>query len=233
VKVAAYLRVSTDLQAEKGLGLDVQREAIKQWAKSNGHRIVLWASDEGVSGSNGLDSRVGLLDAMSAVKNDGVGAICVYRLDRLARDLIVQETLLAEVWRAGGRVFSTSPSEDAYLDPSGAESDPSRKLIRQVLGAVAEYERSMIRLRMRSGKQRKAVAGGWLGGVPPLGWRAEGGELVEDEDEQAVRARILTLRAEGKSLREIGKGLDAEGLRPKRGGAWHPEKVRAVLRRHS
>ena len=60
----------------------------------------------------------------------------VYRLDRLARDLIVQETVLAEVKRLGGEVFSTSAAEAGYL--SDDPDDPSRKLIRQVLGAVAE-----------------------------------------------------------------------------------------------
>jgi DNA invertase Pin-like site-specific DNA recombinase len=79
------------------------------------------------------------------------GGVVVYRLDRLARDLIVQETLLAEVWRMGREVFSTSAAEQGYLadDPHA----PSRKLIRQVLGAVNEYERSMIsHYRLAAGK---------------------------------------------------------------------------------
>jgi DNA invertase Pin-like site-specific DNA recombinase len=227
--LAAYLRVSTDQQAEHGLGLDVQRDAIRAWAKREGHRIAVWTSDEGVSGSNGLDARVGLLDALGALQAGTVHGIVVYRLDRLARDLVVQETLLGEVWRAGGRVFSTSASEDSYLDADGADADPSRALIRQILGAVAQYERAMIRLRLRSGKVRKAAAGGFIGGTPPLGWRAEGGKLVQDPDEQRVRARVLELRTGGASLREIGRALDTEGLRPKRGGAWHPQQVRAVL----
>lgn len=71
----------------------------------------------------------------------GVQGIFVYRLARLARDLVLQEQLLAEVSRAGGQVFSTSGAEQHYLvDDSDA---PSRRLIRQILGAVSEYERSM------------------------------------------------------------------------------------------
>ena len=68
MNVIAYLRVSTDQQAERGLGLDVQRTAIRAWAKTHGRRVVLWTADEGVSGSNGLDSRVGLADALDALK---------------------------------------------------------------------------------------------------------------------------------------------------------------------
>ena len=136
MKIVAYTRVSTDKQAEQGLGLEVQRDAIKAWAKRERHRIALWTSDEGVSGSNGLDSRVGLLDAIGAgPRARSVQGLVVYKLDRLARDLNLQEQLLAEVWRMGrceceehshvkasscpnwqaGRVFSTSASEDSYL----------------------------------------------------------------------------------------------------------------------
>lgn len=230
MRVVGYLRVSTEVQAEGGLGLDVQRHAISTWAKASGHKITLWASDEGVSGSNGLDSRVGLLDAISALQEKSVQGLVVYRLDRLARDLNLQEQLLAEVWRIGGRVFSTSASEDSYLDPEGAADDPSRTMIRQILGAVSEYERAVIRLRLRSGKQRKAAAGGYVGGGVPLGQRVESKELVADAGELVVRDRILELHTEGKSLRSIAAQLDAEGHKPKRSARWHAETIRCVVR---
>jgi DNA invertase Pin-like site-specific DNA recombinase len=227
VKLAAYLRVSTDKQAEEGLGLDVQRHAIREWAKASGHTIGVWATDEGQSGSNGLDTRKGLLDALSAVQ-DGADGLVVYRLDRLARDLVLQEQLLSEVWRMHGRVFSTSPSEDAYLG-SDDPDDPSRAMIRQILGAVAQYERGMIRLRLRQGKARKLAQGGYVGGAPRFGFRAESRELVPDDVEQVAHARIVQLRAEGLSLRAIVEVLASEGITAKRGGRWHPTAVRAAL----
>jgi DNA invertase Pin-like site-specific DNA recombinase len=216
MKLAAYLRVSTERQADEGLGLDVQEHAIQSWAKAERHNVVHWASDEGVSGSDGLDTRLGLLDALNVVQTRQVQGIVVYRLDRLARDLVLQEQLLSEVWRLGGRVFSTSPSEDAYLDPEGAEADPSRALIRQILGAVSQYERAMIRLRMTSGKARKRANGGFVGGQVPFGYRSEGRELVEDDAEQAAMRRIAALRQQGLSLRAIASTLEAEGIRSKR-----------------
>jgi DNA invertase Pin-like site-specific DNA recombinase len=93
MRVAAYLRVSTDRQAEKGLGLQVQEQAIRTWAKAEKHRVVRWDRDEGVSGSNGLEARENLLSALAALQAGEVEAIVVYRLDRLARDLVVQESL--------------------------------------------------------------------------------------------------------------------------------------------
>ena len=229
MKIVAYLRVSTDRQAEEGHGLDVQEQAIRAWAKTHGHRIVQWARDEGVSGSNGLDNRVGLPDAVDAIKNTTAKGIVVYRLDRLARDLIVQETLLAEVRRVGGEIFSTSAAEAGYLtdDPD----DPSRKLIRQVLGAVSEYERSMIALRLRSGRRRKHEQGGFAFGSPHFGFKAEHGELVADDDEQVVLARIAALRASGASLRTVAAVLTTEGHQPKRGTRWHVESIRRICQR--
>ncbi len=127
MRAAAYLRVSTDTQAGHGLGLD------------------------------GLDSREALPDAVAEVRAGRAAGLVVYRLDRLARDLILQETLLAEIAAAGGQVFSTMPGEQAVIEDD--PDDPSRRLIRQVLGAVAEYERSLIRLRLRNGRRRKAERG--------------------------------------------------------------------------
>jgi DNA invertase Pin-like site-specific DNA recombinase len=229
MKLVAYLRVSTDRQAEEGLGLETQRHAIREWAKAGGHTISLWASDEGISGSNGIDTRKGLLDALCALQDGRCGGLVVYRLDRLARDLVLQEQLLSEVWRMRGRVFSTSPSEDAYLGEDDAGDDPSRALIRQILGAVAQYERGMIRLRLRQGKARKAASNGYVGGAPKFGYRAEGRELVADDREQLARTRIVQLRADGLSLRAIAAVLESEGVPAKRGGRWHPTTVRAVL----
>ncbi len=229
VKLIAYLRVSTDKQAEHGYGLDVQRAAVRSWARDHGHKVTGWHVDEGVSGSNGIDSREALPEALAVLRDRQAAGMVVYRLDRLARDLVVQETLLAEVRRVGAEVFTTSAAEQEYLadDPD----DPSRKLIRQILGAVNEYERSMIRLRMRSGRARKAAKGGFAYGSPAYGQRAQDGELVPDEAEQAAVARIRALRAQGLSYRAIAAQLDQEGIAPKRGPRWHAETVKRVVSR--
>jgi DNA invertase Pin-like site-specific DNA recombinase len=207
----------------------VQADAIKAWAKATNTRVVDTFADEGVSGSNGLDTREALLDAFNLIKARKADGIVVYRLDRLARDLIVQETLLAEVKRLGGEVFSTSAAEAGYL--SDDPDDPSRKLIRQVLGAVAEYERAMIALRLRSGRKRKAKDGGYAYGAPPFGFRVEDGELVPDQGEQETLGRARELRAAGSSIREIATALNEEGRSTKRGTRWHPTTVARVLRR--
>jgi DNA invertase Pin-like site-specific DNA recombinase len=226
MKLAGYVRVSTDRQAERGLGLDVQEQGIRAWAREHGHRIDAVYTDAGVSGANGIDSRKGLPEALAAIHDGRVGGLVVYRLDRLARDLVVQETLLAEVWRMGGEVFSTAGGEADLRDDA---NDPSRKLIRQILGAVAAYERSMTSLRLQAGRRAKAAAGGYAYGSPPLGWRSVDGVLEPVEAEQETLARMRELRAQGASLRAIAERLTAEGRPTKRGGRWQPQTVKVAL----
>lgn len=242
MKVIGYLRVSTERQAEEGLGLGVQCDAVRRWANDHGHRVVGWYSDEGTSGSNGLETREALPEALSALQDGEASGLVVYRLDRLARDLVLQEQLLAELWRAGVDVFSTSPAETGYLEDD--PEDPSRRLIRQVLGAVAEYERAMIALRLRAGRRRKAEQGGYAYGAPPFGYRAEDGELVPDPEEQDALALMRRLRDEGESLRGIARALAQRGYEPRqtrRGieggngreptGGWHPTTLARILER--
>jgi len=230
MNITAYLRVSTDRQAEHGNGLDDQRARIRAWAKANGHKIVQWRVDDGVSGSNGLNTREDLPLALGDLQDGTSAGIVVKQLDRLARDLIVQETLIAEIRKLGAEIFTTAAGEAAYLgdDPD----DPSRKLIRQVLGAVNEYERAMIVLRMKSGRRIKAAKGGYAGyGSPAFGQRSIDRELVTDDREATVIAEMRELREAGKSLRQIADHLNAAGHAPKRGGIWHPMTVGRVLAR--
>ncbi|WP_250283157.1 recombinase family protein [Frankia sp. CiP1_Cm_nod2] len=226
MKLIGYIRVSTDRQVD-GYGLDVQEKALRAWARTTGHRIDTIHRDEGVSGK--LDDRPALGEALQALRGRQAAGIVVPKLDRLARDLVVQEQLIAEIWRMGADVFSTAQGEAGYLkdDPD----DPSRKLIRQVLGAVNEYERAMIALRLRSGRTLKASRGGYAYGSPAYGQRARGRELVPDEREQAALARMTELAAAGASLRVIADTLTVEGHQPKRGGRWHPQTVSRALGR--
>jgi DNA invertase Pin-like site-specific DNA recombinase len=221
MRLIAYTRVSTDMQAEHGLGLKVQEHALREWAKASGHKIAVWHSDEGESGSNGLDTRPGLAAAFSALESGQADGLVVYRLDRLARKLASQETWIERLEALGRKVLSVT-------EPEYGE-DETRTFVRQVLGAVAEYERAVINRRMQSGRAEKARRGGYAYGSPAFGWRAEDGQLVEDPAEQAVRTRILELRTDGQSVRAIAGTLTDEGLRPKRGGKWHPETIRRIL----
>lgn len=227
MNLVAYLRVSTEGQAEDGYGLDVQRNAIGRWAKVHGHRIVRWCSDAGVSGAVDALDREGLSCVLETVETGEAVGVVVAKLDRLARRLTVQEAALALVWRMGGTLFSVESGEVTRDDPD----DPMRTAMRQMMGVFAELERATIAKRMRDGRRIKRELGGYIGGAPPLGFRAEGRELVRAEAEAVVVERIVTLRADRASLRAICDRLNAEGMATKRGGRWQPNSVARVLKR--
>lgn len=224
MKVSGYIRVSTDRQAEEGLGLVVQEQAIRAFCDEHGYELVSLHRDEGISGGEGITGRPGLAAALVEVEDGGADALAVYRLDRLARSLLLQETILERVKARGGRIVSVT---EADVDAD----DPTRILVRQVLGAIAQYEKALISQRLQGGRAAKAARGGFAYGAPPYGFRAEAGTLVPVEAEQRVIGRILELRGEGRTLRDIADTLVGEGVQPPRSGRWHPTTVHRVLRR--
>jgi DNA invertase Pin-like site-specific DNA recombinase len=228
VKLAAYTRVSTIGQVREGYGLDAQRADIRAWAKSDHHRIMLWCSDEGISGANGVDTRHGLYEALQAVQDGRVQGIVFTSLDRLARKMTEQEGVLAEVWRAGGHVFSLGDGGEILEDDP---DDPMRTAIRQMRGVFAQLERGLIRQRMAKGRREKKAQGGYVAGSPRFGMKAHDKALVLHEVEAAVVARINELREEGLSLRAIVRQLGADGVPSKRGARWHPTTVARLLAR--
>lgn len=237
LRLVGYLRVSTDEQAAHGSGLEVQRDTVAAWIRSRGHELVGWYTDEGVSGSLGMVDRPGLADAIGAVAGppdrrtaDGLVVSC---LDRLSRDHISQEQLLRSIWDCGAQLFSCSPAEEAWCKPDDPD-DPARALIRMVLGAVAQYERSKIRQRMRAGRRRRLEQTGWAGGPLPYGFgqRLSDGTLVPDPEESEVLARILERRREGAGSKRIAAELNAAGIPTRHGKAWEESTIRRLWARH-
>lgn len=230
LRLVGYLCVSTEGQVTDGLGLDVQQDAIRAWVRHGGHRLIATCSDEGRSGKKDLTERIGLAEALEHLSAKRAEGIVVYRLDRLARDLVLQEQLLREIWHSGGEVFSTAGGEgNIRNDPD----DPSRKLIRQVLGAVSEYERDMIVLRLQRGRALKNARGGYAYGAPHFGaQKSEQKELKDHPDELRTVTRILELHRAGVSQRAIAQLMEAEGSRAKRGERWYPMTVGRVITRY-
>ena len=125
-----------------------------------------------------------------------------------------QEGVLAEVWRAGGHVFSLGDGGELLEDDP---DDPMRTAIRQMRGVFAQLERGLIRQRMAKGRREKKAQGGYVAGSPRFGLMAHDKALVVHEEEAQVIARIRRLRADGLSLRAIARQLEADGVRSKRG----------------
>ena len=198
-----------------------------QAAVEHGLRLVAVEGDEGVTGSNGLDARVGLASALARLEGGEAECLVVYRLDRLARDFVLQELLVNRLRDRGTRILSVmEPDIDTVTN------DPTKVLIRQIIGAIAQYERALIRGRMQAGKLIEAARGGYVGGQPSYGKRADEQDLVDDAAGVKVVQLVLDLRKTGASYREICLALTDAGYRPRRARSWQPMVVRSIVQRH-
>jgi DNA invertase Pin-like site-specific DNA recombinase len=224
----AYIRVSSVGQID-GFGADVQRNNVATWAAANGHRIIAEVFDPGVSGTVEALDREGFSRLAMALQEGAADGVVISSLCRLARTLHVQEAALSVLWKANATVFSADQGEIVADDPD----DPMRKLIRQILGAVAEYERAAITLRMRKGAKEKRDQGGYAGGQPPFGWMAVRGTLERDETEQQTILRMVGLRAQGFSFMAIAQTLNEMGIKTRSGSMWAGTQVNRVLTREN
>ena len=116
----AYLRVSTDEQAESGLGLDAQLSAVQAAADRLGVAIAAVHTDAGVSGAKGIESRPGLFSALAAVKRGDV--LLVAKRDRIARDMLLTMQVERELERKGARLVSAAGEGTDSEDVGGADS---------------------------------------------------------------------------------------------------------------
>lgn len=236
MRLVAYLRVSTIEQAAHGFGLDSQRAAIRSAAKALGSRVVGWCADEGKSGALGVDRRPGLSEALAMIDNGDADGLIVRDLDRLAREITVQEAVIGRVWLIdhAGVFISVPPQEVPRDDPD----DPMRTAMRKMAGVFGELERMLVAKRLRDGRKAKAAAGGHATGSTPYGWRSAkrtadnpNGAVVPVPVEQAALRRMYDLQAAGQSTRDIAATLTAEGHPTKRGGAWSSATVSRILAR--
>lgn len=229
MKLIRYCRVSSHSQAD-AYGLPAQRKDCADWANRNGHDLVV-IGDEVYTGT--LADRPLLAEAVHWLRQGSVDGLLVPRLDRLARALTVQEAVLAMVWQLGGHVFAADGGEILQDDPD----DPMRTAMRQMQGVFAQLDRSMLTKRMRAGMRIKAAQGRHATGIYPFGYRGHHEHRTVDkgphELEQLTVARILELRADGATYREIAARLDQEDRRPRYADSWSAMSVRNVWERES
>lgn len=224
--VVGYVRVSTDEQATNGLGLQAQEERVRAYASALGLPLTEVVRDDGWSGAS-LD-RPGLRSILERIEAGEVGVVVVAKIDRLSRSLRNLLTMLEEDFEPH-RAAMVSVAE--AFDTSTAAG----RMFLQMLGSFAEFEKNTIVERTMGGKRQKAARGGYAGGKPPLGYRAQhgSGALVVDEDGAATVRRAFALEAEGLSRRAIAERLNAEGCTTAEGKPFTHVQVGRVLERRA
>ena len=230
MNLAGYIRVSTEGQVD-AYGKDVQREAILRWAQLNGHLITHFYEEDGVSGKTDGGSRPALSMALEQAERKRFEGIVVFEPSRIARRIVVQETLLSLIWSQGLKVFSTTTGE-----LSEDEDDPTKIMIRQILGVIAEFDHRTTVKKLQAGRVVKSAQGGYIGGTPAFGVKAVGtgknARLVPDEVESQVVANIVQEFHNGRSYNGIAQMLNQGGYKTKMGKQWTAVQVRRIIQRH-
>jgi len=211
----AYLRVSGKGQV-KGDGFPRQMAAIRKYAKAEGIRIKKVFREEGVSGTKELDHRPALSEMIEALHGNGAKLVLVEKLDRLARDLMIQETIIGDLRKYNFELVSVH-------EPDLLRDDPTRTLMRQMMGAIAQYEKAMIVMKLRGARERKKARTGRCEGRKPFGFHP---------GERRTLERMQALRKEGLGYLAIAETLDREGLPTRQGSPWQAASVRRILLAH-
>jgi DNA invertase Pin-like site-specific DNA recombinase len=204
-----------------GDGFPRQRAAVNRYVKENGYQLLEEFSDAGVSGATDLDDRPGLAALLDRVESNGVKTVLIENASRLARDLMVQEVILGRFHEAGVRVIAA----DSGTDMSVADGDPTRTLIRQVLGAVAQFEKAVLVLKLRAARDRIRRKQGWCEGAKAYGDYP--GEAATVERMRKLRRKPVKGRRA--SLADVAATLNAEGFRNRAGREWSARMVWHVL----
>lgn len=221
-----YIRVSGFGQVS-GDGPERQEKAIRDFATLNCYEVAEVFS-EPITGKSDLDGRAEFQRMRSALLSGTIKTVIIEKLDRLARDLMIQESFIADLQRNGIELIST-------FEPGLCSVDPTRVLMRQIIGAFAQYERAIIVSRTRSARERLRARNIRCEGAAPYGYRVvgpKGGKSLHvDNLEQGVIEHIRSARRAGLGLESIASQLNHLGIKPRRGKLWYAAQVQRILSR--
>ena len=226
MRAAAYIRVSTEEQANEGVSLDAQEATLRAYCAMRGLDLEEVVVDAGVSAGKPLVTRDGGAKLLDLVRRGKVQAVVTYKLDRLFRD--ASDCLqVTAAWDKAGVALHLVDLGGQSVDTSSAMG----RFFLTIMAGAAEMERNLIRERTAAAMAHKAARREYTGGQVPYGWNldADGVHITPNPAEQAIIGAARTLREQGLSLRKVGGALAAEGMLPRSGGHWHAKTVQDLL----
>ena len=222
MKAVAYCRTSS--ASNVGPDRDSERrqlDAIHAYAKASGIEIVGAYYDAAVSGTDQIHTRPGFSSMLEMIEGSGIHTIIVETSSRFARDLLVQEVGYALLQERGIQL-TAADSPSSFLDDG-----PTSRLIRQVLGAVAEFEKSMTVLKLKGSRDRKRRATGCkVEGRKSVAERFDGIALVAEAHRLRRRSGKTGRR---RSLRMIAEELASLGATSSKGTPFSASVVKRLL----
>jgi site-specific DNA recombinase len=220
-RALGYCRVSTAIQVDQGISLEMQRARIEDYCRLYDLNLEAVHIDEGISGKS-IAGRPGMMAILEAVKSKQLDAVVAYKLDRIARN--AREALeIAELLQKHN-VQLHCVSEK--IDTGSAHG----KLFYTLLSAMAVWERAIIAERTKAALAQKRSNGKRVSRYPPIGSKfAPDGRVVPNESEIAMIQRTLELREQGLSLRQISRQLFMEGIRNRYGRPYSTSVIHKIV----
>lgn len=213
-----YIRVSTDMQADKGTSLDNQVERIIEFCQKKGLFLENIYEDAGFSGKN--TKRPGFQDMMKRINKGGVTALVVWHSTRFARNLrdFINHMDLLEKKKI--KFYSIEEPE---------MSGSSGKAMRNLMAVFAEYQSDVTGEYTRSVKTNLKKNKKVYCAFPPLGFKNQEGVLVRDPKALELVDTITKLKASGYSLRQIAEHFNSQGIRGSKNGKFHASTIQKIL----
>lgn len=216
----SYVRVS-GLGQRDGDGPERQRLAIARTAKRQRLTVAKEFADLGVSGTTEGADRPGMAALLAEVAALGATVVLIEKADRLARDVLVSELLLRQFRQLGVQVLT---GDD--VDLTAADGDATQVLIRQLLAAVAQFDRVQTVAKLRAARDRVRAKFGRCEGPVPFG-------LLPEEAHAFRQLRALARKQRGcekPALQEIADKANAAGIRSRSGKPWTRGMIHNALR---
>jgi DNA invertase Pin-like site-specific DNA recombinase len=217
VEAVAYIRTSSVANVGSDKDSDKrQRAAIEGYAKRANIALVGEFYDAAVSGADPIETRPGFAALLDRIEGNGVRTVIVEDASRLARQLVTQELGIIALMARGVRVL-TSNGDDLTDD-----SDPSRKMMRQIAGSFHEYEKARLVNKLKAARDRKRATGVKVEG------RKSWAEINPEMVALAKQLRRKT-KAGQRSLRDIAAALADAGYVNERGAVFSPTAIASML----
>lgn len=219
MRAVAYLRVSTEDQAGKGVSLAAQRSKVEAYASLYELELVAMVEDAGLSAKT-MD-RPGLQQALAMLAKGKADALVVMKLDRLTRSVRDLGELLEGPF-AKAALLSVSEQIDTRT--------AAGRLVLNVLASVAQWERETIGERTATAMAHKKACGERVGAVPYGYALAENGRvLLPVKAEQAVITEARRLHGAGMSLRAVAAELERAGMVARTGKPFAAAQVQRMV----
>ncbi len=218
-RVVGYIRISKKDKDEKGLSLENQESKIYSYADTKDLEVSEIYKDDGKSAKN--VKRDKLQEVLDGVKDGTVGHVIIYKIDRLTRS-IKDLGMLLELFEKHGVALSAVVES---LDTTSA----SGRMIVNMIGVIAQWERETISERTKSALAVKRKRGERLGRIP-FGYKAKGIMLVKVPKEQDTLKTIMNLHESGKGYEEIARYLNKKKILTRSKRPWTRGNLRSIIR---